>query len=97
MPQITIPAIADDGSLYPIEKLRAHELGVLHLAISIFVFNPKGELLIQSARKKSTIAAVFGRTPAAAILIGRRTWPPARIAACARNLGFPCLCTPLAR
>lgn len=47
MPQITIPAIADDGSLYPIEKLRAHELGVLHLAISVFVFSPSGELLIQ--------------------------------------------------
>ncbi|MFN3170120.1 MAG: isopentenyl-diphosphate Delta-isomerase [Hyphomicrobiales bacterium] len=46
-PQITIPAIAEDGSLYPIEKLRAHELGVLHLAISAFVFSPRGELLIQ--------------------------------------------------
>lgn len=47
MTKITIPAIADDGSLYPIEKLKAHELGVLHLAISVFVFSPAGELLIQ--------------------------------------------------
>ena len=47
MTQITIPAIADDGTLYPMEKLRAHELGVLHLAISVFVFSPAGELLIQ--------------------------------------------------
>ena len=47
MPAITIPAIADDGSLFPIEKMRAHELGALHLAISVFVFNTRGELLIQ--------------------------------------------------
>jgi isopentenyl-diphosphate delta-isomerase len=41
-----IPAIADDGSLYPIEKLEAHRLGVRHLAISVFVFW-RGKLLIQ--------------------------------------------------
>jgi isopentenyl-diphosphate delta-isomerase len=29
------------------EKLKAHELGVLHRAVSVFVFNTKGELLIQ--------------------------------------------------
>jgi isopentenyl-diphosphate Delta-isomerase len=44
--QILIPAIASDGSLYPIEKLHAHETATLHLAISIFVFSG-GELLIQ--------------------------------------------------
>lgn len=47
MTHITIPAIADDGTLYPIEKMRAHELGALHIAISVFAFNPAGELLIQ--------------------------------------------------
>ncbi len=51
MAQIMIPAIADDGSFYPIEKMEAHELGLLHLAISVFVFNPKGELLIQQRAK----------------------------------------------
>ncbi len=43
----TIPAIAPNGRLYPIEKLAAHrDGGVLHLAISIFVFS-RGRLLLQ--------------------------------------------------
>lgn len=29
------------------EKLRAHELGLLHRAFSIFIFNSKGELMLQ--------------------------------------------------
>lgn len=45
-PRIVIPAIAADGSLYPIEKLEAHQLGVRHLAVSVFVFC-EGKLLIQ--------------------------------------------------
>jgi isopentenyl-diphosphate delta-isomerase len=43
---ITIPAIAEDGSLYPIEKLEAHRRGIQHLAISVFVFS-RDRLLIQ--------------------------------------------------
>ncbi len=43
---ITIPAVDQNGRLYPIEKLEAHRLGVLHIAISIFVFS-RGQLLIQ--------------------------------------------------
>lgn len=42
-----IPAIAADGSLYPIEKLEAHRKAVLHLAVSVFVFAPDGRLLVQ--------------------------------------------------
>ena len=44
--QITIPAIAADESLYPIEKIEAHRLGVLHQAVSIFVFCG-ADLLVQ--------------------------------------------------
>lgn len=44
--EITIPAIAADDSLYPIEKLEAHRRGVLHQAISVFAFCGR-ELLIQ--------------------------------------------------
>lgn len=44
---IVIPAIAADGSLYPVEKLAAHRAGLLHLAVSVFVFSREGELLIQ--------------------------------------------------
>jgi len=29
------------------EKIKAHELGKLHRAISVFLFNDKGELLLQ--------------------------------------------------
>ena len=43
---ITIPAIAADESLYPIEKIEAHRLGVLHQAVSIFVFCG-ADLLVQ--------------------------------------------------
>ena len=44
--EVIIPAIGEDGGLYPIEKMRAHEEKRLHLAVSVFVFDgPK--LLIQ--------------------------------------------------
>ena len=43
---IIIPAIADDGSLYPVDKMKAHVDGLLHLAVSVFVFDGD-ELLIQ--------------------------------------------------
>jgi isopentenyl-diphosphate delta-isomerase len=41
-----IPAIAADGSLYPIEKIYAHRQGAFHLAVSIFVLDGD-KLLIQ--------------------------------------------------
>ena len=36
-----------DQEIGTMEKLRAHEVGLLHRAISVFLFNPKGELLLQ--------------------------------------------------
>ncbi|SOE17619.1 isopentenyl-diphosphate delta-isomerase [Hoeflea halophila] len=44
--QIFIPAIAQDGSLYPVEKLQVHKSGLLHLAVSVFIFDDE-HLLIQ--------------------------------------------------
>lgn len=41
-----IPAIAADGSFYPIGKMQAHREAVLHLAVSVFVFSGD-HLLIQ--------------------------------------------------
>lgn len=41
-----IPAIAADGSLFPVDKLQAHRDGQLHLAISVFLFDG-ADLLIQ--------------------------------------------------
>jgi len=34
------------------EKMKVHELGLLHRAFSIFVFNEKGELLLQKRAKE---------------------------------------------
>ena len=38
---------SDDRPLGTMEKLQAHRQGVLHRAISVFVFNRNGELLLQ--------------------------------------------------
>ncbi len=37
----------NDEEIGTIEKLKAHEQGLLHRAISVFVFNDKNELLLQ--------------------------------------------------
>ncbi len=37
----------NDVPLGPIEKLEAHKKGLLHRAFSVFLFNSKGELLLQ--------------------------------------------------
>jgi isopentenyl-diphosphate delta-isomerase len=50
--EITIPAIAADGSLFAIEKMKAHQLGQQHLAISVFVFSGTRLLIQQRAEGK---------------------------------------------
>lgn len=47
-----IPAIAADGSLYPVEKLKAHADGLLHLAVSVFVFDGDHLLIQKRAASK---------------------------------------------
>jgi len=37
----------NDNDIAEMEKLAAHELGYLHRAFSVFIFNDKGELLLQ--------------------------------------------------
>ncbi|MBC7651651.1 MAG: NUDIX domain-containing protein, partial [Deinococcales bacterium] len=37
----------NDIAIGVIEKLEAHEKGLLHRAFSIFIFNEKGEMLLQ--------------------------------------------------
>lgn len=46
-PIILIPAVRPDGTLEPIEKMEAHRTGRLHLAVSVFVHDAQGRLLIQ--------------------------------------------------
>ncbi len=41
-----------DHALGEMEKMEAHEKGILHRAFSIFIFNAKGELLLQQRAKK---------------------------------------------
>ena len=43
---VIIPAIAGDQSLYPVEKMEAHRQGLLHQAVSVFIFDGP-DLLIQ--------------------------------------------------
>lgn len=40
-----------DNAIGAMEKLEAHEKGILHRAFSIFIFNKKGEMLLQQRAK----------------------------------------------
>lgn len=41
----------DDEDIGEMEKIQAHELGLLHRAFSVFIFNERGELLLQRRNK----------------------------------------------
>ena len=47
-----IPAIGEGGLLFPIDKMKAHEIGQLHLAISVFLFAGDRMLIQQRALEK---------------------------------------------
>lgn len=47
-----IPAIDENGKLFPIEKLVAHEKAQLHLAVSVFIFSGDVMLLQKRADHK---------------------------------------------
>ena len=49
--RLVIPAIAADGSLFPIGKMEAHRQGQKHLAVSVFVF--AGDKLLIQRRAES--------------------------------------------
>lgn len=53
----------NDEPLGPMEKLEAHEKGLLHRAFSVFVFNSKGEVLLQQrADEKYHSAGLWSNT-----------------------------------
>lgn len=60
--RIYIPAIASDGSLYPIEKMQAHLDGQLHLAVSVFVFDGDLLLIQKRASAKYHCAGLWANT-----------------------------------
>lgn len=57
-----IPAIAGDGSLYPVEKLKAHVDGLFHLAVSIFVFDGDHLLIQKRAASKYHCGGLWANT-----------------------------------
>jgi isopentenyl-diphosphate Delta-isomerase len=59
---VIIPGIAADGSLYPIEKLKAHREAVFHLAISAFVFDGEALLIQRRALSKYHCGGLWANT-----------------------------------
>ena len=57
-----IPAIASNGTLFPIEKLAAHERGILHQAVSIFVFCGDDLLIQKRALMKYHCGGMWANT-----------------------------------
>jgi isopentenyl-diphosphate Delta-isomerase len=57
-----IPGKAEDGGLFPIEKMDAHRRAVPHLAVSIFVFDGKAMLLQRRAQTKYHCGGLWANT-----------------------------------
>ena len=51
MPEFILTVDKNDNIIGKEEKIKTHQLGKLHRAFSIFVFNSKGELLLQRRAK----------------------------------------------
>jgi isopentenyl-diphosphate delta-isomerase len=62
MTEITIPAIAADGTLFPVEKMAAHREALLHLAISAFVFDGDRLLIQRRALTKYHCGGMWANT-----------------------------------
>ncbi len=60
--QPIIPAIGIDGLLFPIEKLKAHQDGTLHLAVSVFVFCGPNLLIQKRAKSKYHCGGLWANT-----------------------------------
>ncbi|MCK7558122.1 NUDIX domain-containing protein [Chitinophaga sedimenti] len=58
----------NDEPVGTMEKLEAHQRGLLHRAFSVFVFNQRGEMLLQQRAAGKYHSQACGPTPAAAIL-----------------------------
>lgn len=51
MPEMLILVDKNDNQIGTEEKIKTHEEGKLHRAFSVFIFNPKGEMLLQKRAK----------------------------------------------
>lgn len=52
MEELVVLVDKDDNEIGVMEKMIAHERGELHRAFSVFIFNSKGELLLQKRNSK---------------------------------------------
>lgn len=59
---IMISAIREDGSRYAVEKLKAHQSGVLHDAVSVFIFDGDRLLLQRRAHDKYHCGGLWANT-----------------------------------
>jgi isopentenyl-diphosphate delta-isomerase len=59
---ILIPAIGPDGALFPIEKMDAHRRGILHEAVSVFVFSGAHLLIQKRALSKYHCGGIWANT-----------------------------------
>ena len=59
---LLITAIAEDGSLYPVEKLKAHTDALFHLAVSIFIFDGDHLLIQKRAATKYHCGGLWANT-----------------------------------
>ena len=64
----------NDQPIGQMEKQAAHVTPHLHRAFSIFIFNSKGELLMQQRALSKYHSPAFGPIPVAAILAQARPW-----------------------
>lgn len=62
MSDTIITAVAEDGALFPVEKLKAHRLGLRHLAVSVFVFCDDALLLQRRAADKYHCGGLWANT-----------------------------------
>jgi len=59
---MVIPAIDAAGGLYPVGKMEAQRLGLLHLAVSVFVFSGEALLIQRRAATKYHCAGLWANT-----------------------------------
>jgi len=62
VPPTIISAISEDGSLYPVEKFKAHADGLFHLAVSVFIFDGDHLLIQKRAGSKYHCGGMWANT-----------------------------------
>ena len=81
---------ANDNALGEMEKLEAHQKGQLHRAFSIFIFNSKGELLLQKrALDKYHSGGLWTNTCCSHPRVGENI-PVAALRRLEEEMGFTC-------